>query len=357
MNFLKHLIKVFSTIVVSFFAVIFCFFLLAVLVGIFSYGQLETSSAAQYTTVYGDSQDSHKLLSVPINGIILGDHDEVDEFSAVFASNQITFGYEVKALLRRAAQDKDIKGIILEINSPGGTIYGTRAISDGVREYKWLTSKPVFAHIKGLAASGGYWVASSADVVVADYGSSIGSIGVIYGPFKYYDTVVSESEGAFYGEVVTQNGIETTYFTAGRSKDMGNPYRRMTKEEVAVVQQGVENEYDQFVKQVSGKRKISQNQVRSVIGALIYDNLKARELKLIDRTLSKDDTYEELSKKAGLKQNKFQIVSEKKKETFFESLYTSFKKLGPQQGPKASSICIAGKRILAYYGSIEELCR
>jgi protease IV len=112
--------------------------------------------------------------------------------------------------------DLSLHGVVLEINSPGGAICGARAIADDVSYYRSKAKKPIYAHVEGLAA---YWAASAADKVIADYGSDIGSIGVIMGPFKYYNTVVNEDSGLFDGGVITQNGIESVSITAGKPKD------------------------------------------------------------------------------------------------------------------------------------------
>ena len=80
----------------------------------------------------------------------------------------------------QAAKEDSIKGVVLMVNSPGGTIFGSNAILDGVKEYKNETGKPVIAFVTGMAASGGYWASLGADEIIADSGSTIGSIGVIF---------------------------------------------------------------------------------------------------------------------------------------------------------------------------------
>lgn len=319
------------------------------MIALASTGYDSDSASKKYTTIFGTKESANKLLSIPVSGVILGDKGE-DPFS--FIDSGITYGYEVKRELSEAANDSQIKGVILEINSPGGTIYGSKAIADGVRLYKTKTQKPVITHISGLSASGGYWSAIASDLVTADYGSTIGSIGVIFGPFKFYDTVTAEDGGLLTGGVVTQKGIETIYFTAGKSKDLGNPYRKLTSDEIQSLQQTVNNEYDSFVDFVSLRRNISKQFIRNTIGALVYDNKTARQLGLIDDTMSKESAYQELAQRSNLLGKKYQVIKSKKELGVFQTLLES---LGNKNAPKVSS-CSLSSLILAYHGNVTSLC-
>lgn len=307
---------------------------------------------SSYKTVYGEKNSKQQFLSIPINGVIIGQRSEIPDPFA-FLEAGITYGYDVKEELRIAADNKSIKGVILEVNSPGGTIYGSHAIADGVAYYKAKTNNPVITHIGGLAASGGYWASVSSDYVTADYGSTIGSIGVIFGPFKYYDTVVSEDGGAFVGGIVTQQGIETTYFTAGKSKDLGNPYRRLSTDEIRVMQQSVNNEYDAFVQYVSKRRTLTSDKIRNQIGALVYDNKSAMQLGLIDATMSKEDAYRVLANKSSIGTSDYQIVQPRSGTGFFESL----SEIMSQRKQPIVSTCPLTTLILAYHGPTSSLCQ
>ena len=345
------LIFVSLTTITVFFAGLF--FAIMLLVGgiAASTGEFSDISPLQYKTIVGDESDE-KLLSVKVNGMILGEKEELPNPFDFFAAG-ITYGYEVKQELMDAAEDESIKGVILEINSPGGTIYGSHAISDGVAYYKKKTNKPVIAFISGLGASGAYWSAASADAIYADYGSTIGSVGVLFGPFQYYDKVLSEDGGAFLGGVVTQNGIETKYFTAGKSKDIGNPYRQLTSEEVSSMQESVDNEYDDFVSFVSKQRKIPEQQLRDQIGAMVYENKRAESLKLINGTKNKQAAYQDLAGKAGIG-DEFQIVSVRREPSFVEMFLES---MTQRKTPSVAS-CPSHlfSTMLVYFGDPARIC-
>ncbi len=264
-----------------------------------------SKTSYNYKYLAGNQDSKNKFLSISIKGIILTDAEYTDPLS--FFLPNYAYGYVIKNELVAAAADTSIKGVILEIDSPGGTITGANAISDGIAYYKQKTHKPVYAHISELGASGAYWVAASADKIIADTGSLTGSIGVILGPFKYYDKVLSE--GDFSSNVATQNGITEFNITAGTDKDFGDPYQKLSDNARNVLQTGINNEYQLFVDHVSAFRKIPAATITDKLGALVYDNKQALANKLIDATGNKDDAYTSLAAVTGAKADNFQVVS------------------------------------------------
>lgn len=318
--------------------------LLLALIGIGSAGSEPLSSVENsYTQVAGDSKSKNKFLVVPIQGVILTNKDHQNPLDTLFG-DQYTYGYTVKDSLVKASKDKSIKGVLLQISSPGGTITGAKAISDGVKYYKDITGNPVISHISEMGASGAYWSAVSSDYIMADSGSLTGSIGVILGPFKYYNTVLSES--GFLGSVSTAEGIDTYYITAGENKDFGNPYKKMPQKVKDVLQEGINNEYARFVKYVSARRGISESTIKDRIGALVYEDTQARDLNLIDSVGSRDLAYAELAKRAGITNDDYQMVSEKSAKGFWAS---AFEYLAPAKIPAASAYNpLTGKPLFLY---------
>lgn len=286
----------------------------------------------EYSQVRGDEFSENKVLQIPINGVILTEATSIaGPFD--FLSEGVTYGYDVKETLRRAANDPSIKAIFLTINSPGGTIPGSKAISDGIMQYKLATGNPVYAHIRDVGASGGYWAAASTDKILVDTGSIVGSIGVLMGPFTYYNNPVEE--GSILGSVTTEAGIEHTYFTGGQYKDTGSPYRRMTTEERDHWQQSINNEYGVFVDHVSRSRKLSKDFIVNTVKALPYDSIQAKSLGLVDEIASEDVAFEELRDKAGIG-NDYRLIIEKRKGDFFTTLFGVVTK---QKAPTAATVC------------------
>lgn len=358
--FIKSLLKVQAYIAVSFNTLVVCFIGLGVIatliaIAVFAIGGLDGSSLTS-KHVAGNSDSYNKLLSIKVTGTIIGDSDDT---AGVGYSEQVTSGYDVKDQLYKAVKDDAIKGVVLEINSPGGTIYGAHAIADGVAYYREKTHNPVYTYVQGMAASGAYWSAVSTDKIVADYGSTVGSIGVIVGPFKYYDKVLSDESG-----VVTQNGIEDVTISAGKSKDYGNPYRRLTQDEINNLQTSVNNDYSLFTKYVSDRRKIPEDTIKNQIGALGYDNKTAQSLKLIDQSGSRQDTYDQLAKAAHLNTDDYEVVrgdaNDSGSDAGWESVFSFGKKreaTTKQATASAQDLCGITRSNLAYYGDVTAFCK
>lgn len=291
----------------------------------------------EYKYVKGQSISFNKILAVPIQGIILTESTGIESPLDFLVYQGIVYGYDVKESLIRAAKDNSIKGVLLQINSPGGTIGGSKAIADGVAYYKAETGNPVYAHIRDIGASGAYWAAISGDRVFAEQGSIIGSIGVIMGPFRYYDGVVSE--GGILGGVSTKNGIEYNYFTAGQYKDTGSPYRRMTAEERDHWQTSLNNEYEVFVDHVAKYRKLSKSVVRQQIKALPYETKRAQSLGLIDELGSEETALEALLRTAGIKGDNYELILEKKRGGFWAEVFSVASKVGSPQATRVCTLC------------------
>jgi protease-4 len=279
--------------------------------------------------VYGDQNSKNKILSIKVDGPILTEGSS-SGFASLLSVGYV-YGYSIKEELYRAAEDDTIKAVVLEINSPGGTVVGSKAISDGVAYYKNKTKKPVFAYIQDMAASGGYWAAASTDKIYAETGSLTGSIGVIFGPFEYYDELVS------LGSVNTRNGIDIYYITGGTYKDLGNPVRKITREEYQSLQQQIDNEYDVFVRHVSRNRSIPENVIRQDIKALIYGNEDARRFKLIDAEGNREDTYAALASTAKL--SDYKVVRKENRIDFFSALLASRSNVKTSTVSKSCALC------------------
>lgn len=328
----------------------FFFFVIAAIgAAIGSSGEDSDPDDIETEFVAGDRDSDNDFLVIDIHGVILGeDPGGGGLFNFV---TDVTYGYTVKETLRKAALDDDIKGIILDMNTPGGTIFGSHAISDGIKDYQQKTGKPVVAFVSGISASGGMWSMAPADQILADHGTLIGSIGVIMGPFTYYNGVVATDGGILGGGVTTTNGITQEYITAGRSKDVGNPYRPLTAEERATFQESINLTYSDFVKHVSENRDIPEATIRDTLGAMIFGNEKAQQLKLIDGTASREGAYASIANLARIAGNDYRIVREDDSLGALGNLFAE-----GDTAPAAQGICFPPNTALAYYGDVAVLC-
>lgn len=306
--------------------------------------------------VYGEPSAQKRILSIPVTGVILGEELEPTGF---FGLPGVVYGYEIRDKLRQAAEDDDIAAVILEFQTPGGTIFGSRAIAEGIREYRERTGRPVIAFVAGLSASGGMYAMAPADLIIADYGSLIGSIGVTMGAIEYWDGLYAIDGGLFGGGVTTRNGIIFQPITAGRSKDVGAPYRPLTEEEKRLLQQAVDNEYADFVAHVAAARGIPEATIRDQLGAMVFDNRTAQQAGLIDDTADRLAAYERAAALAGLQSGDFKVVREPSSTSFFGAL---FGRLGLRHRGQAAAaagpvrVCFPAQTILAYYGDPVALC-
>lgn len=315
---------------------------------------------AEFVYESGDRASQNQLLSVRVEGPILGTPPR--DQSALFLLGGVTYGYEVQRLLDDAAGKTQIKGILLHLQTPGGTIFGSRAIHDGVIAYQQRTKRPVVAYIEGMSASGGVMAMVGATKIYADHGSMVGSIGVLGPQLLFYNKPVALDGGLFESGIVTQGGIEQTVVTAGRGKDLGNPYRRPTAEEIAALQSGVDAEYDQFVAHVARFRHIEPDTIRNQLGAMIFDNGMAEQVGLIDGTASQHEAVDALAKLSGVGSS-YQLVRPGRIEATMLRRLLSVWSI-PEQ-PRALSpsdllrtaFCTAVRTPLVYYGDPSAFCR
>lgn len=255
-------------------------------------GDRADASAPVTERVWGPADASSTLLAVPVQGTILGSSADGSPLGGA------AYGYDIARTIDDLAPG-DYDGLVLEMNTPGGTIYGARAIADAVGRYQQRAKHPVVAFVRGLSASGGMYAMAGADEIIADHGSLVGSIGVVSGPFERYRDVTGIPGSLLAPGVETDGGITPEYLSEGKGKDFGNPYRDMTAEERAVWQGGLAKEYAQFVDAVAEGRGIPAQTVRDDLGAYLYDGDTAVEKGLVDRVLGQEEAYREAAKKAG----------------------------------------------------------
>lgn len=184
--------------------------------------------------------------------------------------------------LRKAAKNNRIKGVLLRINSPGGTIATSQELHQAVDE---LTSKgkPVVASMGDVAASGGYYAACACDEIVANPGTLTGSIGVIMD--------LMNLKG-----LADKLGIQPQVIKSGPFKDIASPFRPLSPAETAILQSVVKSSYNQFISAVAKGRKMDLEKVRKIADGRVYLGQQALALGLVDKLGSYDDALDELQK-------------------------------------------------------------
>jgi protease-4 len=196
--------------------------------------------------------------------------------------------------LDKAADDDRVKAVVLRVDSPGGTVAASEEIAAYVRGFK----KPIVVSIGDIGASGAYMVSSQADEIIANPGSSVGSIGVI-------------SEIPNVAALLGKIGVEFQVITAGKNKDTGSPYRSLTKEERALIQGEVNEAYEQFIGIVAEGRKMKPEKVRELATGWTWSGDKALELGLIDKIGTYQDALASAAKRGGIKGSDYEVITYK----------------------------------------------
>lgn len=308
-------------------------------------------------TIWGSPTAPNTIRAVRIAGPILAGAEDGVALTAA------TYGYEVADVID-GLDAADAAGLLLIINTPGGTVNGSRAIADAVARYQERTGKKVAVHVQGMSASGGMYAMAGADEIMADHGSLIGSIGVIYGPFSRYRDVVAITGNAFESGVVTEGGITQEYLTQGRDKDFGNPFRDMTAEEREVMTTSMANLYNDFVAAVSTGRGIPEQTIRDDLGAHIFDPKTAIAKGLIDAELGIDEAYRRTAELAGVDPAQTRIVTATTPGLLEQLLGVERRVLGQAPALDATadparvtaSLCSATPTIRLYHGSLASFC-
>lgn len=317
------------------------------------------SDSKDYAYVSGDRKSENLLLVLDIEGPIMG--STFQEIGSPMDWMGVTYGYDIQEILKNAEEDKAVKGVFLHMRTPGGTIYGSMAIYDGIKAYQKASGNPALVYIEGLSASGGVMAMVGADAVYADRGSMVGSIGVVGGTLIYFDRPTATDGGLFGGGIVTEGGIEHTTISAGKGKDLGNPFRRPTPEEIESLQTMVENEYDAFVRHVAMNRDIEESVIREKMGAHVFDNKTAEEFGLIDGTLNKNESTAKLAEMANLEEDYRMVRPKPGRRHFLQQLLWTFQgNLKPARASREMiqrNLCETALRgPLVYHGDLRTFC-
>lgn len=210
-----------------------------------------------------------------------GDHIALIDIRGV-----LTDGAPITTLLGEYSKQKNIKAIILYIDSPGGGVAPAQEI---YREIERLRrQKPIVAYMSNVAASGGYYVASAASKVVANPGTLTGSIGVIM-------------QFANWEDLLKKIGISGVVIKAGRYKDIGSPTRKMTEEEQQLLENLVKDVHNQFIRDVAKGRNMDEQKVRDIADGRILTGEQAKALGLVDELGNFHDAVQCAKKLANIK--------------------------------------------------------
>ncbi|MDB9525172.1 S49 family peptidase [Oscillatoria sp. CS-180] len=312
--------------------------------------------ALEFEYIDGDENSDNYLLEIRINGPILNTPSNAGFFGL---DTSVTYAYQLQELLEEVAEDERINGLFLRLSTPGGTVVGSNVVYEALVDYKEATENPIYAYVEGLSASGGVWAMVAADQILAAPGSIVGSIGVIGPSLIYFNNPIAIDGGILGGGVTTQGGIQQFVVSAGKGKDLGNPFRQPTEEELQVLRENINNEYDNFVSHVSETRGIPEQTIREDMGAYIFGTEQAKQYQLIDDTMGRPEAIAALAESLELED--YQLVA-----VGFDAPGLLEVLLGrtpinltyeQQEDIIQQDLCnLANYSFLAYYGDVLALC-
>jgi protease-4 len=226
-----------------------------------------------------------KVALVRVAGVIIDSTDVVEE-------------------LKEYSKDASVKAIVLRVNSPGGGVAPSQEIYEEIVKIK--EKKKVVASMGSVAASGGYYIASPADKIVANAGTLTGSIGVIM-------------EIPNVSGLMEKIGVNTQVVKSGKHKDIASVFKTLTPEEKKILQTVLDDVHDQFIEDVSDARGMQPEEIRKLADGRIFTGRMAKEAGLVDELGNLQDAIMLAGKLTGI-EGEPEVIDTKDEFSFFNML-------------------------------------
>ena len=285
------------------------------------------ATTTTYEEEYVSGEGSDKIAVIPVEGVI------TSADGSVLGAEQTTTPQGMQDALRQAEEDENVAAVILEVNSPGGGVTESEQIHGDILDFKESTDKPVVVSMDATAASGGYYIATAADEIVANSSTITGSLGVIF-------------QLTNVGEAADKLGVEQVIVKSGEFKDIGSPFRELEPQERDILRSLVDESYGEFVQVIVNGRDLPEERVREIADGRIYSGAQAKELDLVDE-LGDLETATDLTRdRAEL--DEASVVRYVRSESFSDLLQA---RLGPPESGVEQVIKEAGLNLEArpYY--------
>jgi protease IV len=215
---------------------------------------------------------------------------------------------DVLTELRRFRDAPWIKAIVLRIDSPGGAVAPTQEIFAELQKVR--SKKPLIASMAGMATSGGYYIASACEKIVANPGTMTGSIGVIM--------QLNNVE-----ELMKKIGVKGFNIKSGANKDIGSPFQALSPEGQAILQSLVDNVHGQFVRAVAKGRGMDEAVVKKLADGRVYSGAQAKDLGLVDELGNLEYAVDLAAKRVGLEESPVLYYSRLEQERWWDKLFFS----------------------------------
>lgn len=244
------------------------------------------------------STEDSKSLSIMGSGAKVG---VIELRGPIFESEDI-----VKQL-KKFRDRRDVKAIVLRVDSPGGGVAASQEIYEEVKKTR-DAGRPIVVSMGAVAASGGYYVSCGADRIVANRGTITGSIGVI-SQFLHFDPLMKKI------------GIEAYTIKSGKFKDTGNPFREMTAQDRKYIQTLIDDVHHQFIDVVERERSLDHAKAIEYADGRVFTGEQALELGLVDTLGTFEDAIKIAAEKGGIKGEPGIVKEEKRKRKLFDLLF------------------------------------
>ena len=227
------------------------------------------------------------------------DHLAIININGEISSNGPVNVQNIIPHIEKAVNNDACLGIILKINSPGGSATQSKIIFDEINKFKKINDKKIYTVIEDVGASGGYYIAASGDMIFANASSIVGSIGVRLDSFNV-------------SSLMEKLGIESQVISSGEDKTMLDPFNKLTEKHRLHLKTLLASIHDQFITDIQKSRssKIDEN---NVFTGLFWTGTEALKIGLIDEIASVYDVNEKYF-------NNIELVTYNKKDNFFKDL-------------------------------------
>ncbi len=240
-----------------------------------------------------------------------GDIVEGSASSGPFGSDNVIAGDDMARAIRQATADKDIKAIILRVDSPGGSVTASDQILDAVKKAQ-AAGKPVVVSMGSVAASGGYYISLSADKIVAEPGTITGSIGVLTGKVSI-------------GNTLGLIGVKGELVGVGKNALMNSDLQPYTPDQLKAVNDQADAIYADFTKKVSEGRKMPLAKVQDIARGRVWSGVDAAQRGLVDKLGGFWDAADLAKRLAGIPQGeRVQFKLYPREKGFFETMEDFF---------------------------------
>ncbi len=211
--------------------------------------------------------------------------------------------------LRRYLKISSVKAIVVRVDSPGGGVAASQEMYAELRKAR--EKLPVVVSMGGVAASGGYYLALAADTIMANPGTTTGSIGVIAGVTLIH-------------RLAEKIGVDYEVIKSGKFKDTGNSFRKITPEERKYLQELIDDVYEQFIEVVAVERGLPLNEVRKMADGRVFTGRQAMEMNLVDLLGNYQDAITLAGELGGIEGTPEVLEKKKRKLTLWDILFGDF---------------------------------